>query len=148
MSNKKLPADKWIKKDREWSEYPEGTKAIAVMGGHWVKVKRGWKWHLGDTFPSPGGDATGEVCLPVDQLPTSKERIKADADKLYPLFLQADTKEGYIAGATALYERAQAILGALDLFISYHESGLLPAKHVYEKAVVAREQWKKEVENG
>ena len=48
----------------------------------------------------------------------------------------------YIAGATAEHERAQALVDALNEFISYHETGLLPARHVYEKAVAAREQWK------
>lgn len=42
---------------KPWSEYPIGTKAHAVMGGHWIKTERGWKWHCGDTFPSPGADA-------------------------------------------------------------------------------------------
>ncbi|WP_125077715.1 hypothetical protein [Rufibacter latericius] len=54
----------WIKDNRQWSEYPEGTKAKAQGGGYWEKNKRGWKWCTGSTFPTPGGDATGEVCLP------------------------------------------------------------------------------------
>lgn len=81
------------------------------------------------------------------------EKIKEDARNYArgigdPKRLDA-TYYGYIAGATAIYGRAQAILDALDQFISFHESGLLPARHVYENAVVAREQWKegKEVEN-
>ena len=40
----------------EWSEYPIGTKAHAVMGGHWIKTEKGWKWCTGDTFPRPGAD--------------------------------------------------------------------------------------------
>lgn len=51
-------------------------------------------------------------------------------------------KDGKIAGATAEAERAQVLIDALDQFISFHESGLLPAKHVYEKAIAARKQWK------
>ncbi|WP_296277829.1 hypothetical protein [Pseudomonas sp. UBA7530] len=49
--------------DRPWSEYPIGTKAHAVMGGHWLKTVHGWKWCTGSTFPTPGGDATS-VTLP------------------------------------------------------------------------------------
>lgn len=43
--------------DRPWAEYPVGTTAHAVMGGHWTKTERGWKWCTGDTFPTPGGEA-------------------------------------------------------------------------------------------
>lgn len=43
--------------DRDWRDYPIGTKAFAVMGGHWIKTELGWKWCTGDTFPTPGGDA-------------------------------------------------------------------------------------------
>lgn len=153
MSNNQLPADRWIKKDRDWSEYPEGTKAKAVMGGHWVRVKRGWKWHLGDTFPSPGGDATGEVCLPVEQLLLDQERIKADANAtlkakgvLGGFIEKRGYLTGYIAGATAENAHFQPMIDALDQFISFHESGLLPAKHVYEKAIAARKQWKEQKE--
>lgn len=54
----------WIKDKRQWNEYPIGTKAKAIGGGYWVRVKTGWHWPGGSTFPTPGGDATGEVCLP------------------------------------------------------------------------------------
>jgi hypothetical protein len=37
------------------------------MGGHWIRVEDGWKWHNGATFPSPGGDAVG-CCI---ELPNS-----------------------------------------------------------------------------
>ncbi|MFZ3481848.1 hypothetical protein [Sphingomonas sp. 3-13AW] len=48
--------------DRPWSEYPLGTKALALMGGHWLRVERGWKWQPnGGTFPAPGGDAFNVV---------------------------------------------------------------------------------------
>lgn len=43
--------------DRPWREYPIGTKAHALMGGHLIKTERGWKWHCGNTLPSPGADA-------------------------------------------------------------------------------------------
>lgn len=43
--------------DRDWSEYPIGTKAHAIMGGHWTKTALGWKWCTGATFPTPGGEA-------------------------------------------------------------------------------------------
>lgn len=55
-------------KDRPWYEYPIGTKAHAVTGGHWTRVDRGWKWLDGGTFPAPGGDATGR-CI---ELPTEE----------------------------------------------------------------------------
>lgn len=45
------------KVDRPWSEYPLGTKAFAIEGGHWLRVERGWKWHCGSTFPTPGASA-------------------------------------------------------------------------------------------
>lgn len=41
---------------KPWSEYPIGTKVYAVMGGHWIKTQRGYKWCTGATFPTPGGD--------------------------------------------------------------------------------------------
>lgn len=46
---------------RAWEDYPIGTKALAIMGGHWLKTGRGWKWHNGATFPRPGGDAYAVV---------------------------------------------------------------------------------------
>lgn len=42
---------------KPWAEYPVGTKAYAVNGGHWEKTHYGWKWCAGSTFPTPGGDA-------------------------------------------------------------------------------------------
>lgn len=52
-----------MKKDKSWRDYPIGTKAFASGGGYWVRVERGWKWCTGDTFPQPGGDATGQIEL-------------------------------------------------------------------------------------
>ena len=57
MKTEKKP---FLKKDRDWVEYPIGTKAHAYNGGYWIRVKTGWKWHCGATFPSPGGDAIGK----------------------------------------------------------------------------------------
>ncbi len=39
-----------------WAAYPIGTKAREswAAGGFWIKTERGWKWHLGATFPRPG----------------------------------------------------------------------------------------------
>jgi len=48
---------------KPWNEYPIGTKANAVNGGYWIKIKHGWKWCTGDMFPHPGGDAIS-VTLP------------------------------------------------------------------------------------
>lgn len=52
-------------------DYPLGSKVIAITGGYWVKVKRGWKWHNGSTFPTPGGDVDWNkmlIPLEVDQV--------------------------------------------------------------------------------
>lgn len=49
-----------VEKDRPWSGYPIGTKAYSIDGGHWIRVKGGWKWHNGSTFPTPGGSAFGK----------------------------------------------------------------------------------------
>ena len=62
-----------MKIDKPWSEYPVGTKAHAVMGGHWEKMENGWwKWCTGDAFPTPGGDAM-YVTLPYTGAATKKE---------------------------------------------------------------------------
>lgn len=67
---------------------------------------------------------------------TANERIKQEAEDYANSHINAE------------YDRAQMLVDALDQFISYHETGLLPAKHVYEKAVAAREQWKSGKEVG
>jgi len=54
----------WIKADKDVREYPIGTKFKALMGGHWIRTERGFKWCTGSTFSNVGGDWTGEVCLP------------------------------------------------------------------------------------
>lgn len=52
---------------QDWSEYPVGTRAPAIGGGHWHKTLNGWKWNgpfgSGGTFPTPGGDNNGTVIL-------------------------------------------------------------------------------------
>jgi len=54
-----------VKVDREWSEYPIGTKAFATMGGYWIRTNRGWSWNnTGPSFPTPGGDNSGYVEFP------------------------------------------------------------------------------------
>lgn len=53
-----------IKALKSPSEYPIRTKFPAVMGGHWIKVKNGFKWCTGSTFPSVGGDWDRTVILP------------------------------------------------------------------------------------
>lgn len=62
MSAVKLP------KDRDWSDYPIGTKAHSCGGGWWIRVRGGWKWCTGDTFPGPGGDACGN-CVELPEPP-------------------------------------------------------------------------------
>lgn len=59
--------------NRRWDEYPLGTKAHSIMGGHWVRVQNGWKWHCGSTFPTPGGEAVGQ-CI---ELPPEETKMKA-----------------------------------------------------------------------
>ena len=55
----------WIKKDRDWRDYPIGTKAKSIGGGYWEKIDRGWKWCTSYcAFPTPGGDNSGMVMLP------------------------------------------------------------------------------------
>jgi hypothetical protein len=46
-----------------WEEYPVGTKAMALMGGYWTRIERGWQWMGGSIFPRPGADAF-DVVLP------------------------------------------------------------------------------------
>lgn len=46
------------------SNAPLGTRAPAIGGGHWERVKHGWKWCTGDTFPRPGGDWNGKLMPP------------------------------------------------------------------------------------
>ena len=60
--------------DRDWSEYPIGTKAHAVMGGYWIRVQHGWKWFNGSTFPTPGGDACG-ACIELPKTAASVSDI-------------------------------------------------------------------------
>jgi hypothetical protein len=68
MSKKQTAVDYfgnvWIKAEKDVWEYPIGTKFKALMGGHWIRVERGFKWCTGSTFGNVGGDWTGEVCLP------------------------------------------------------------------------------------
>ena len=55
-----------IRREKPWNEYPIGTKAHAHNGGYWIRMRNGWKWCTGDTFPTPGGDACGAcVELPI-----------------------------------------------------------------------------------
>lgn len=48
--------EKIYTRDMPWEAYPKGTKVFAVLGGHWEKTERGWKWCTGATFSTPGGD--------------------------------------------------------------------------------------------
>lgn len=77
------------------------------------------------------------------------QRIKEEAEKYIDQIhchVGDMEYEAYIAGATAENDRAQGLVDALEEFISYHETGLLPARHVYEKCVAALAKWKGEVE--
>jgi len=60
-----LLGDVWQTSDRPFKDYPQGTKAQAGGGGHWIKNERGWKWcNSHCSFPTPGGDWNGMVSLP------------------------------------------------------------------------------------
>lgn len=54
---------------------PIGTKAPAIMGGHWCRMERGWKWGgpdgVGGTFPRPGGDWNGRLIAPSASAPAA-----------------------------------------------------------------------------
>ena len=52
-----------IKRDRPWHLYPNGTIAPAPNGGHYIRETGGWKWYIGDVFPTPSGDCD-RVILP------------------------------------------------------------------------------------
>jgi len=53
---------------KDWSDYPIGTKAPAIMGGYWIKRVNGWQWNeTGGTFPRPGADNSGTVILPLNK---------------------------------------------------------------------------------
>lgn len=43
---------------KSWHEYPIGTKAHCMYGGHWIRIKQGWKWHNSSSvFVTPGSSA-------------------------------------------------------------------------------------------
>lgn len=56
--------DDWCKARFDIDKYPIGTKFKSYNGGYWIKVKNGYKWCTGDTFPRVGGDYNGYVKLP------------------------------------------------------------------------------------
>lgn len=45
-----------MNKNKKWKDCPIGTKAHALSGGYWIKLENGWRWCIGDTFPTPGAD--------------------------------------------------------------------------------------------
>lgn len=63
-----------IKATKPIREYPIGTKFPSLNGGHWVRVKRGFKWCSGAVFPSVGGDWNGEVILHEQQEQKNERR--------------------------------------------------------------------------
>ena len=48
------------RRSRQWSDYPIGSIATSITGGHWFCTEHGWKWNgpdgTGGTFPTPGAD--------------------------------------------------------------------------------------------
>ena len=59
----------------DWSDYPMGTRAYSVSGGHWERVPGGWKWCTGSTFPTPGADAF-RVAVPVAATPPAPVDVR------------------------------------------------------------------------
>jgi hypothetical protein len=60
---------------------PLGTRAPAIGGGYWERVRNGWKWCTGSTFPRPGGDWDGRLIPPaaeLDTAPRASEEGEAD----------------------------------------------------------------------
>ena len=76
-----LHADVRRRKDRPWGKYPIGTKAHAYNGGHWIRVARGWKWHCGEVFPTPGGDAIGKC---IELPPPDPYRATRQIERMLP----------------------------------------------------------------
>lgn len=68
-----VPERALLEQDREWRDYPPGTKAHAYNGGAWLKLDNGrWQWNghtktPGSSFQAPGPDACG-ACV---QLPAA-----------------------------------------------------------------------------
>lgn len=62
------PLDCLVGKDKPWRDYPIGTKAHSILGGHWLRTERGWQWQNGSTFPTPGADAFGR-CIELPNAP-------------------------------------------------------------------------------
>ena len=61
-----------IERDRDWGDYPVGTRAYSKHGGWWLRVADGWQWaggsrFAGSTVPTPGRNAVG-ACI---RLPAS-----------------------------------------------------------------------------
>ena len=74
----KTPEPLKVPRDRPWADYPPGTKAHAVGGGYWLKVKNGaligWHWNgTGVRLPRPGADAVSV------ELPPNPERLPVAA---------------------------------------------------------------------
>jgi len=64
----------WQKASLPWDDYPIGTKARqSGEGGYWIKNERGWKWHNGATFPTPG--AANQVMLSAAPIPPEVEPV-------------------------------------------------------------------------
>jgi len=55
-------------------DYPLGTIAHSVNGGHWTRVEGGWKWHCGDTFPMLSADA---FTVEIPAAPATAAEIRA-----------------------------------------------------------------------
>ena len=74
-------------------DYPIGTKAFSIDGGYWTRVDGGWKWHLGDVFPSLGADAFKV------EIPASHSPPKADGPgERVKLLEWQESNEGYARG--------------------------------------------------
>lgn len=56
-----------LRKDREWAQYPIGTKAHAGAGVWWTRVAEGWMSQSSTVYTTPGADALGN-CIEMPQV--------------------------------------------------------------------------------
>ncbi len=96
-------------KTKDWTEYPVGTKAFDVNGGHWTKTECGWNWPGGSTFPTPGASAIG-VEMPKEYRVVFNPTMSANISAFVEYFdaqYQAEAALQVIANYTLYLHEAQ-----------------------------------------